>query len=84
MAYNNLYLFKPKENMNPAFPTHYSTYTPLFKDALLNKIAKDTGLVIDPLNRKVTALEIEFFCHALVDHVGKEVLKTIKEETNKL
>lgn len=84
MAYNNLYLFKPKENMNPTFPTPYSLYTPLFKDALLNKIAKDTGLVIDPLNRRATALEIEFFCHTLVHHVGKEVLKSSKEETNKL
>lgn len=58
--------------MNPAFPTPYSPYTPLFRHSLLNKIAQDTGFVIDPLNRKVTALEIEFFCQALIKHVREE------------
>ena len=58
--------------MTPAFPTPYSPYTPLFKYSLLNKIAQDTGFVIAPFNRKVTALEIEFFCQALIKHVREE------------
>lgn len=72
-------MVKPISNLSP-----HSPYTPVFKDAWFNKLAKETGFVIDPLNRKATALEIEFFCQALINRVGKEVLKTIKEEMNKL
>ena len=78
MTYNNLYLFNPKSQvnrMNPLYPTPYSPYTPMFKYSLLNKIAQDTGLVLDPLNRKVTALELEIFCLALIKHVREEERK---------
>ena len=60
----------PISNFSP-----YSPYTPVFKYSLLNKIAQDTGLVIDPLNRKVTALELEFFCQALIKHIREEESK---------
>lgn len=59
--------------VNP-ISTHcpWSSYTPVFKHSLLNKIAEETGLTIEPLDRKVTALELEFFCQALIKHIREE------------
>lgn len=62
--------------VNP-ISTHcpWSSYTPKFKYSLLNKIAQETGLTIEPLDSKVTSLELEFFCQALIKHIREEESK---------
>lgn len=53
-----------------------------FDNEIIDKIAKDCGLHIEPLNMKVTRLEIEFFAEKIIKYTIEELDSYQMEDCN--